>query len=114
MVSFDMVRATALSLPDVTEGISYGTASFKVKGRFLCRLLEDNSSISIFTNPAEREMWQAIDPKTFTVPDHYKSYNYMVVRLQTVSPEHLKQLLTAAWHERHPMPESTADNPDTT
>lgn len=40
MATFDTVREIALSLPGVEEGTSYGTAAFRVRGKFLARLRE--------------------------------------------------------------------------
>lgn len=45
----------------------------------------------------EREKWMQADPETFFITDHYRNYPYMLIRLDKVQPDDLKQLLTAAW-----------------
>ncbi|HEX5478690.1 MAG TPA: hypothetical protein VFY79_03110 [Dehalococcoidia bacterium] len=41
-VTFGDVRKIMLALPGVTEGTSFGTPAFKVRGKFLSRLREDD------------------------------------------------------------------------
>ena len=47
MATFDTVREIALSLPGVEEGTSYGTAAFRVRGKFLARLREDGETLAL-------------------------------------------------------------------
>jgi hypothetical protein len=44
--SFDTVRQLALALPEVTEGTSYGTPAFHVRGKLLARLRGGRSGAS--------------------------------------------------------------------
>ena len=41
MVAFETVRQLALALPEVEEGVTHGTPSFKVRKKFLSRLREE-------------------------------------------------------------------------
>lgn len=102
MVAIDTVRQIAQSLPKVAESTSYGTLSFKVSGKFLGRILEDGTSMTIHIDPEEREAWHASDPKTFTVPEHYKNYSYMVIELNTANENDVRTLFERAWRARAP------------
>ena len=59
---------------------------------------EDGETLVVYTE--EREKWMEDDPETFFVTDHNLNYNFMLIRLGSVDPDILKQLLTAAWRKR--------------
>lgn len=44
-----------------------------------------------------REALMQEDPETFFITDHYLNYPSILVRLSTVRPERLRQILTHAW-----------------
>ena len=83
------------TLPGTTEGLSHGTPAFYVNKKILVRLWENGEVLVIHTD--EREKWMQTDPDTFFITDHYRNYPYMLIRLDKVQPDVLKQLLTAAW-----------------
>lgn len=60
--TFDTVKKFALALPGVEEGTSYGTAAFRVKGKFLARLKEDGDSLVIRIEGGHREFLMKEDP----------------------------------------------------
>jgi hypothetical protein len=37
------------------------------------------------------------DPKTYFITDHYRNYPMMIVRLSSVDPSDLKELIENAW-----------------
>jgi hypothetical protein len=45
----------------------------------------------------ERAALLAEDPETFFVTPHYQTYPGIIVRLATVPPDQLRELLTEAW-----------------
>jgi hypothetical protein len=71
MATFDTVREIALSLPGVEEGTSYGTAAFRVRGKFLARLREDGETLALRIGMDEREVLMRADPEVFFITDHY-------------------------------------------
>lgn len=101
-VSFELVRQAALALPGVEEGTSYGTPAFRVRGKFLARLREDGESMAVRIGFDEREMLMKADPETFFITDHYRGYPAVLVRLSTVGPARLREVLEEAW--RHAAP----------
>jgi hypothetical protein len=102
-MTWDEVRAIALSLPLVEESTSYGTPSFKVKGKFLTRLrLEDNSLVLVDVSFDEREMLMEAAPETFHITPHYKDYPSVLARLDKVDPGSLRNFLERRWRNVAP------------
>lgn len=53
MLTYDTVHETALALPNVEEGTSYGTPALKVRGKLFVRLKEDGETIVLKTHYEE-------------------------------------------------------------
>jgi hypothetical protein len=102
VVSYDTVRDLARRLPGVEEGTSYGTAALKVKGKLLVRLKEDGDTIVLRTDFIERDHLLRTAPKTFYITDHYRDYPAVLVRLPSVAPAQLRELLEDAWRRVAP------------
>jgi hypothetical protein len=96
-VTFDTVRKIALSLENVEEGTSYGTAAFKVRGALFLRLKEDGESLVVRTDFEQREALIAEDPQTYYITDHYLKYPWVLVRLSRVHPDAMRDLIRMAW-----------------
>ena len=102
-MTWDEVRDIALSLPLVEESTSYGTPSFKVKGKFLTRLRpEDNSLVLVDVGFDEREMLIEAEPATFHFTAHYKDYPSVLARLETLHPGSLRNFLERRWRNVAP------------
>ena len=96
-VTFDTVRQISLSLDHVEEGTSYGPAAFKVRGELFVRLHQDlESTIVVRTDFEQREELLAADPETYFITDHYRNYEWVLVRLSRVHPAALQDLLRMA------------------
>jgi hypothetical protein len=46
---------------------------------------------------AAREVLMGTNPRTFYVTDHYRCWPLMLVRIASVDPDELQQLLEDAW-----------------
>jgi hypothetical protein len=90
------VLAAASALPEVEESTSYGTAALKVRGKLFARLKEDGSTLVVRVGD-EREALILAAPKTFFVTAHYENYPWVLVDLNVVTPEVLRDVVTAAW-----------------
>lgn len=101
-LSWAAVRKLALALPGVEEGTAYGTPAVRVRGKFMARLREDNESLAVKCGFDERDFRLRADPGTFFVTDHYKGYPAVLVRLDRVSPEVLREVLEEAWRRGAP------------
>lgn len=96
------VRKIALSFPGVEEVISYGTPGFKVKGRFMARLWEDNEVLVVKCGDDERDFRMKAKPKTFFITGHYRGYPTVLIRLKTVARTELQEVLEQAWRLNAP------------
>jgi hypothetical protein len=101
-VTFATVRRIALALPGVEEGVSFRTPAFKVGGKLVARLREDDDELVVRTRVREREAWLEKDPEAFFVTDHYLRYPAMLVRLSRVRKADLECLLRGAWEMTAP------------
>jgi hypothetical protein len=71
-----------LQWPLVEASTSYGTPSFKVKGKLLTRLREDGDSLLIKGVEAdERAMLCQAFPELYYFTDHYRDYPMVLIRL---------------------------------
>ena len=52
----EMVRSVALILPEVEEGLAYGTKAWRVKKKFLARIREDGETLVMRVEPLQRDM----------------------------------------------------------
>lgn len=95
-VTYETVRRIALAFPHVVEGTSYGTPALKVRGKLFARLREDPDSLVIKMPFDQREELMAADPETYYITDHYREYEWMLVRLSKVRAEALTELLHIA------------------
>ncbi|MGC1968347.1 MAG: MmcQ/YjbR family DNA-binding protein [Candidatus Acidiferrales bacterium] len=96
-MTFETVRQISLSLDHVEEGTSYGTPAFKVRNALFVRLHQDlESMIVVRTDFEQREELLAADPETYYITDHYRNYEWVLVRLTRVRPEALRDLLRMA------------------
>lgn len=96
-ITYDTVRQVALALPNVEEGASYGTPALKVKGQLIVRLREDLDSIVLKMPFDRRDELMAADPETYYITDHYREYEWVLVRLAKVHEDALRDLLQIAY-----------------
>lgn len=109
MATWKTVQKLASKLPETEEGTSYGTPAFKVKGRFMLRLREDDGSMAVYTD--DKEGLLADDRGIFHTTPHYDGYPMILVRLSKISEKELREIITDAWRMRAPA-KVRKDNPD--
>ena len=100
-ITFDTVREIGLALPDVEVGTAYGSPALMVRGKmFACiaihRSAEPNS-LAIRMEFEKRDELIAADPRTYYLTDHYVDHPVVLVRLQRVHPDALRDLLQMGW-----------------
>ena len=96
-VTFETVRQLALALPDVEEGISYRTVTFRARKRMIARFHQDGESLVLKVDYTTREVLTGSQPEMFYVTDHYRCWPYMLVRLANVELNLLRGLIEDAW-----------------
>lgn len=101
-VTFQQFRELALALPGVEEGPSYGTPGFRVRGKFMARLREEDVLVLKPIDDLEKEYLMSSQPETFFITDHYIGYPAILIRLSKVDPEELRELLEDCWRSLAP------------
>jgi hypothetical protein len=100
-ISFDTVREMGLALPHVEEGTVYGSPALKVRGKmFACLAIHrsaDPDSLSVRIDFDRREQLIAADSDTYYLTDHYVNYPVVLVRLNRVHHDALRDLLRMGW-----------------
>ena len=97
-MTFDDVRKTALTWPEVEDGSSYGTPALKVRKKLLVRLKEDGVSLVMPGVPIEeRDMLVESQPRIFYFTDHYRDYPMVLVRLSKAKRAIVEPLLRRHW-----------------
>jgi hypothetical protein len=96
------VRAIALALPETEERPSYGTPGFRVKDRLFARMREPDVLVLRLTDEGEKDFLIRAEPGKFFSTPHYDGHPSVLVRLEAVDREELRELLTDAWRARAP------------
>lgn len=97
MITWEQVGRFARALPETEDSTSYGTPALKVRGKLIARLREDAATIALRVDYEERLALVNSNPETFYVTAHYQNYPWVLVRMDTVDPEELHELLVEAW-----------------
>jgi hypothetical protein len=101
-VTFETVREIALSLPEVEEGITHGSPSFRVRGKFLAVLKEDGETLVLKMDQFDIDMLIALEPDVYFITDHYVGWEMVLIRLPQIHPDDLRQHFEQAWRKRAP------------
>lgn len=102
VITFDAVRAVALTFPEVEDGTSYGTPALKVRKKLMARLREDGDSVVFRVSFDDRDMLMDARPRTFYITDHYRPYQAVLLRLSKATRQEVADVVEFAW--RHVAP----------
>jgi hypothetical protein len=97
-VTIDQVRALALSLPRTTEHLIRDRVKFRV-GRIVYVAFSRDERLMGFGFPKEeREAIIAAEPDKFQMPRTSDlRYNWLVVRLDAIDEDEMRELVLDAW-----------------
>jgi hypothetical protein len=91
------------SLPEVEVGTSYGTPGLKVAGKGFCRLRTGPDALVIrVLDMGDREALLQGQPEVFFTTPHYDGSPHVLVRLEAIDREQLRELIEDAWRIRAP------------
>lgn len=90
-----MINA-ADGLPSIQQGVSYGTPSLKVRGKFLSRV-KDADTLVVMCPLEEKEMLVAAAPGIYFETDHYKGWPAILVRLPAIGDAELAHRMRRAF-----------------
>jgi hypothetical protein len=118
VATWDDVREIVTALPAVTEGTTFGTASWKVDGKKLVvwerplrkKDLEElgeaapSGPVLGASVADEGEKWALVEgePALFFTTAHFEGYAAVLVRLEAIGRDRLRELITEAWRSRAP------------
>jgi hypothetical protein len=102
MSSFETVRRIAHQFPGVEDGTSYGTPALKVKGALMARLREDGETLVLKCTFIDRDLLMHDAPDTYFYTDHYRNYEWVLVRLSRIRVPELRERLEEAWRRVAP------------
>src|SRR6266516_1173984 len=96
------------ALPGTEQGLLHDNPALRVRGKLVAYLPNNSRSrpahaadheefVVVRTDFAERAALLEEDPETFFVTPHYENYPGVIVRLATVRPDQLRELLIEAW-----------------
>jgi hypothetical protein len=102
MATFEMVRAVALTLPDVEASTKYdGTPVLKRAGCFMAGLAAHPSAepgtLVVRVRPEERDTFLDEAPGTYYLTDYYEPHPVVLVRLSRIDRGALRDLLGMSW-----------------
>jgi len=100
-IDFEVVREIALGLPNVEEGRLHGAPSLKVSRRLLTcpaihRSAEPNSLV-VRVDFDQRAALMEAEPGVYYLTKHYVNSPSVLVRLDQIDRNSLKNLLAMAW-----------------
>jgi len=100
-VPFDRVKKLARTLPDVDVGTTYGAPALKVRGKMFAVIPTHRSaeprSLAVRIPFRDRDELIAADPDTFYLKEHYVSSPCVLIRLDRIHRDALRDLLQMAW-----------------
>jgi hypothetical protein len=92
------VVAIGRALPETEEGTWFRTPCLRVRKRSFCRMKEDGETLVVrVVDLEDKEALLRSDPEALFSTPHYDGYAYVLVRLDRVDPQHLRELIEDAW-----------------
>lgn len=86
-LSWDVIIAHALSLPDTELTTYYGGPAIKANDRPILSRSDDPGSFCLHLDRDKIEMLKQIDPETFWQTPHYEGYTALLVRYNSPNPQ---------------------------
>jgi hypothetical protein len=108
VATWETVWKVLEALPGTEQGLLHDNPAVRVRGKLVAYLPNNRRSrpehvadheefLVVRCDLGERAALLAEDPEIFFVTPHYDSYPGVIVRLATVQPDQLRELLTEAW-----------------
>lgn len=99
MATEEDVRRIALSLPETIEKPWFNTPGFRVKDKGFLRIRsEAEGGLVVFVaDLGEKEALLASEPDTFFTTPHYDGYPVVLVNLQAIDVDELRELISDSW-----------------
>jgi len=90
-------------LPEVEEGLWYGTPALKVRGKGFVRLREDDETVVfVLSHIGEQQALIEAQPDLFFITDHYRRSAAVLARLADLRKSPASWRLEQAWRAKAP------------
>jgi hypothetical protein len=94
---YEAARRIAHEFPGVEDSTSYGTPALKVRGKLMARVWEDGETLVLKSTFIDRDLLIRDAPETYYFTEHYRNYEWVLVRLSRIRPAELRERLEEAW-----------------
>ena len=98
---FTLVEAIGRTLPDVEVTTSWGQPALRVRGKMFVCIASHKSAepgtLVVRMGIDDRDALIAEDPDAYYLKEHYVGYPCILVRLSSVHPDALRDLVTGAY-----------------
>jgi hypothetical protein len=94
---YETARRIAHEFAGVEDGTSYGTPALKVRGKLMARVWEDGETLVVKSTFIDRDLLIGDAPETYFFTEHYRNYEWVLVRLSVIRPAELRERLEEAW-----------------
>lgn len=99
----ESVRKLALRLPEAVEQETWGTPTFRIRKRIFVMLSDQGREAWVKTTHDEQRALVAMDPETFFMPPYVGPSGWVGVKIRTVDPTEMRELVTEAWRLTAPV-----------
>ena len=98
-MTFDEIRAIALSFPEVEEHMVFGGPTFRIKKRFLASTAKIDPDTLCLKLPdaLERKFLMETQPDVYYVTEHYENFDSILIRMSAVQSAEFRHLFEKAW-----------------
>lgn len=97
MITLQIIRQLAKSLPNCNEGTSYGTAAFRARKKLFLRLHDREDAIVLRVNSIARQAALiSEDPMSFYITPHYEGHPFVLIR-PTLDISRFESLFIESW-----------------
>ena len=98
VVTVDEVRALAMSLPRTSEHLVHDRVKFRIGQIVYIAFSRDEQLMGFAFPKEERQALVDSEPDTFQLPGTSDlRYNWVVARMDALSPEEMRELVLDAW-----------------
>jgi hypothetical protein len=103
VVDWETIREIALSLPEVEEA-TQGRPAFRLRGKLFAWMSRprDGGTLAVRVDPDEKQLILDSRPDVYFTTPHYEGYPAVLVRLEQIGLEELRERIEDAWLTRAP------------
>jgi hypothetical protein len=98
VATWDDVRRLALELPETEESTAYGERCIKVAGKTFVNLSpHEEGALVVRAEHEEKPLLLAARPDVYWQTPHYEGYRTLLVRLEAIDEDELRDRLLESW-----------------